>query len=89
MYSLTFSREAVPVGEKQFISDVYEALLSCEAAGELRILRFTEQSEARQQELTDMIAAYIRRQQFFQQNPEQRAFMQRYFAAAWARATHE
>ena len=86
---LFYAREAVPVGEKQFIPDVYEALLSCEAAGELRILRFTEQPEARQQELTDMIAAYIRQQQFFPQNPEQRAFMQRYFAAAWARATHE
>lgn len=85
---LFYASEAVAVTGQTFIPDVYDALLANESAGELRILRYTEQSLSRQNELTDMIAAYIRQQQFFMQNEEQRAFMQRYFAAAWALAEH-
>lgn len=83
---LFYAGEAVAVAGQTFVPDVYEALLAAERAGELRILRYTEQSPARQDELTAMIAQYIRQQQFFPQNQAQRDFMQRYFAAAWARA---
>ena len=71
-----------------FIPDVYEALLKYEAAGQLRILRYNEQTAARQAELTEMIATFIARSRFFTDDPEQQQFMQRYFANAW-RLAHE
>ena len=76
------------VADVRFIPDVYAELLAYEAAGKLSILRFSEQTDTRQAELTGMIAAYIRQSQFFANDDEQRRFMQKHFPAAWRQA-HE
>lgn len=83
---LYYACNDVPVVRAVHVPDAYAALLEHEAAGHMRVLRYTEQSSARQQELTGMIAAYIRQSGFFADDPIQRAFMQRRFADAWAQA---
>lgn len=77
------------VADVRFIPDVYEELLKYEAAGEIRILRFTEQTAERQAELTEMIAAYIRQSNFFPDDHEQQRFMKRNFSAAWRLANEQ
>ena len=72
--------------EAEHIPDVYEALLRHEAAGRLKVLRFEEQTEQRQEELTDLIAQAIVQAGFYNGDEIQRAFMKRYFPLAWERA---
>ena len=72
--------------EAEYIPDVYEALLRHEAAGELVVLRFEEQTQRRQDELTGLIAEVIIRAGFYNGDETQRAFMKRYFPLAWERA---
>ena len=76
------------ISHVDFIPDVYEALLQYEAVGQLRILRYNEQTEDRREELDNMIASYIRSRHFFENDVEQQMFMQRYFEEAW-RLAHE
>lgn len=84
-----FYREgSAPVAGVEYIPDVYEALLQYEAAGQLRVLRYTEQTAARQAELTAMIATAIRQNDDFANDPERQRFMQRYFPDVW-RLAHE
>ena len=77
------------VADAVFIPDVYAELLQYEAAGQLMVLRFNEQTHARKAELTGMIAAYIRQSQFFADDDEQRQFMQKHFSAAWRQADEQ
>ena len=85
---LYYHIENAPVAETIFIPDVYAELLKYEAAGQLKVLRFSEQTDVRKAELTSMIAEYIRKNNFFDGGEEQRQFMQKYFPAAWRQA-HE
>ena len=82
---LFYAEGDAPV-EAAYIPDVYEALLRHEAAGELRVLRFVEQTRERQEELVELIAQVILRADFYREDSVQRAFMQRYFTQAWKRA---
>lgn len=70
----------------EFIPDVYETLLHYEAAGQLKVLRYNEQTDARKAELTDLIATAILRSNFYQDNEEQQQFMKKHFASAWRKA---
>ena len=79
----------ISVDNAVFIPDVYAELLKYEAAGQLKVLRFNEQTDARKAELTGMIAAAILRSNFFEDDKEQQHFMQKYFAAAWQTAHKE
>ena len=78
----------VPVADAVCIDDVYAELLKYEAAGQLKVLRYNEQTNARQTELTRMIAAAIRQGNFFAGDTEQQQFMQKHFSASW-RLAHE
>lgn len=79
-----FYREgSANVGEAVFIPDVYAELLKYEAANELRILRYSDHTAERKAELTTMLAEGIRRSGYFENDPEQKAFMQRHFPQAW------
>ncbi len=84
MYSST---KNVKIGHVVFVPDVYEELLKYEALGELKILRYNEQSEKRQQELIDMIRDFILQSNFFHDQPVQAEFMKRYFTKSWEKAT--
>ncbi len=85
-----FYRESnVPVSDVVFIPDVYDELLKYEAAGQLKVLRYHEQTTARQTELTRMIAAAIRQGNFFSDDTEQQQFMQKHFSASWRLANEE
>ena len=83
--SLFYAEGDTPV-EAQYVPDVYAALLEHEAGGRLKVLRYSAQPPQRQEELTQLIAEVIRRDQFYSGDPAQRAFMKRYFARAWAQA---
>lgn len=78
----------VSVADAVFIPDVYPELLKYKVAGQLRVLRFNEQTDARKAELIEMIASAIRQSNFFEGDVEQQQFMQKYFASAWRQA-HE
>ena len=77
---------AVPVYEVERIPDVYEALLQYEAAGNLTVLRYNDQTPKRQDELTNLIATALIQANFFEDDPEHQAFMKRHFSKAWAAA---
>lgn len=76
------------VAGAEFIPDVYAELLKYEASVQLKVLRFTEQSSERQEELTSLIAEAIRCSSFFENDDEHRSFMMKHFALAWRKA-HE
>ena len=81
--NMFFSINDVIVAEVVQIIDVYEELLKYEAEGKLVVLRYSEQSEQRQSELVDLIAQAIIHDNFYIENKQQRAFMQKYFPKAW------
>ncbi len=83
-----YSTEPVPVAEVRSVPDVYGALLAQEAAGNFKVLRYTEQSPERQEELVDLIASAIAHDGFYEHDQVRRRFMQTHFAPAWARANH-
>ena len=82
---LFYAEGDAPV-ETAYVPDVYEELLHHETAGELRVLRFVEQTRERQEELAELIAQVILRADFYREDSVQRAFMQKYFTQAWKRA---
>lgn len=72
------------VEESTFIPDVYEELIKYEKTGELEIRRFNKQSEERQNELTELIAQTIIRENFFENSPkEKREFYKSFFVKSW------
>lgn len=77
---------SAPVAKAEFIPDVYEELLRREQAGQLVVLRHDEQPQLRREALTDMIAEDILRHDFYRDDPEHQAFLNRYFAKAMAHA---
>ncbi len=81
-----FSRKNIKTDHAVLIPDVYEELLNYEALGQLKLLRYNEQSENRQQELTDIIKNFILQSDFFRDQPVQAEFMKRYFAKSWEKA---
>ncbi len=85
---LFWQEDNAAVADMLYIPDVYAELLKYEAAGQLKVLRFNEQTDARKAELTGMIATAIRQSNFFADNTEQQQFMQKHFPAAWRQA-HE
>ena len=85
---LFFQTGNAVVAGVEFIPDVYAELLKYEASGQLRVLRFTEQSSDRQEELISLIAEAIRRSSFYENDEAHRSFMMKHFAQAWRKA-HE
>ena len=71
------------------IPDVHEALLEYEAAGQLQVLRYNEQSDTRKSELNRMIALHIHRSNFFAGDPEQQQFMRKHFTESWRIANEQ
>lgn len=83
---LYYSLKNTVVAKVIYILDVYEELLKYEASGKLKILRYKEQSERRQQELVDLIATDIVKANFFKDNGAKAQFMKKHFVKAWERA---
>ena len=79
------STDAV-VDKKIYIADVYAELMQYEAIGKLKVLRYNDQSEQRQNELTDMITAFIIKRDFYNNDPARAMFMKKYFINAWKKA---
>jgi len=86
---LYYQEGDIPVADVVYIPDVYAELLKYEAADELLVLHYNEQTSERQNELVRMIAAAIRQNGFFANNPEQQQFMQKYFSASWRFANEQ
>lgn len=82
---LYYSSENITVESCEYIPDVYNELLKYEAKGQLKIRRYNEQSEQRQNELIDLIAEAIVKFDYINDKAESE-FYKRYFAKAWERA---
>lgn len=87
--NLYYAPENVTVGMAEFVPDVYERLLAYERDGLLVVRRFREQTQARQTELTAMMAEAIVISDFFTGNPVQCAFMRKCFMQAWRQAVQK
>ncbi len=83
--SLYYSLNSVSTEREDYIHDVYDELIKYELLGELKVLRFNEQSEKRQNELIDLVAASIVNENCFD-DKEKAGFYERYFKEAWERA---
>lgn len=75
-----------PVTKVEYISDVYEELLKYEAKGQLKVLRYNEQTLERKQTLHERMVIGFQRANFFQANQAKAAFMKKHFPKAWAEA---
>lgn len=82
---LYFAPHNVTAQKCEYISDVYKELLKYETAGKLKVRRYNEQSEQRQNELTEMIAAAITKDNCFNDKAKSE-FYKRYFVKAWEKA---
>ena len=60
--------------------------LQYEREGRFKLLRFKDAAPAKQEELTDRIATYIRENKLTEQDSEHSRFMQKYFVNAWRKA---
>jgi len=83
---LYYSLENTVVAKVDYILDVYEELLKYEASGKLKVLRYNEQSEKRQDELIDLIATGIVKSDFFKDDEAKAQFMKKHFVKAWEKA---
>ncbi len=83
-----YSMNNVPTECEDYIPDVYDELIKYELTGELKIRRYNEQSEKRQNDLTDLIAAAIVKGDYFN-DIEKSEFYKRYFIKAWERASQK
>jgi hypothetical protein len=84
-----YSLESTVVAKVDYILDVYEELLKYEALGKLKVLRYKEQSEKRQEELIDLIATSIIKSDFFKCNEAKAQFMKKHFVKAWEKAINQ
>lgn len=85
---LYYSSENILAERCEYIPDVYDELLKYEALGKLKIRRYDEQSAQRQNELTDMIAAAIIKEDCFNDKAKSE-FYKRYFSKSWERAAEK
>jgi len=86
---LFYQEGNVSVADAVCIDDVYAELLKYEAAAQLKVLRYNKQTNARQAELTRMIAAAIRQGNFFAGDKEQQQFIKKHFSASWRLANEQ
>ena len=86
--NMFYSTDNVKVSKVIQITDVYEEFLKYETEGKLKVLRFNEQSEERQNELIDFVAEGFKRSGFFAGNSQKIAFMKKHFPKAWEKAVN-
>ena len=84
--NMFYSTDDVTVTKAEQIADVYQELLKYESEGKLIVLRYNEQSVERQNELIDLIASAIIRNNFYSDNMPKQAFMKKFFVEAWTKA---
>lgn len=85
-HGIFYSEKTVEVAEAIYVPNVYEAMLCEEAAGRLRVLRYNERSQKRQEELIDLLAETITKNDFFCNDSIKATFMKKFFVKAWERA---
>lgn len=83
-----YSTENTETERVDCIPDVYGELIKYEALGELKVRRYNEQSEQRQNELTDLIAAAIIKENAFNDKAKSE-FYKRFFDKAWEKAVRK
>lgn len=83
---MLYSEHDVFIDHAIFVPDVYEEMLRHEKSGAFTVLRYKEQSEARQGELVDQMASLILANKFFHHDAAQAEFIKRYFVMAWKKA---
>lgn len=85
---LYYSGENVTAESCEYIPDVYNELLKYEAVGQLKIRRYSEQSEQRQNYLIDLIATAIIKE-YSLNDKAKSEFFKRYFVKAWEKAAQK
>ena len=66
--NLFYSLTNRTVAREEYIEDVYERLLEFERNGEFRVLRYTEQTKERQEELIELVATGIMKAGFYEKD---------------------
>lgn len=84
--AMYYSETDILVSHAVHISDIYQELMKLEASRKFKLFRFNEQSEEKQNELTDKSAGIIVKSDFFKNDQEKLKFYKKYFLAAWERA---
>lgn len=81
-----FSLNPVAVTKQIYISDVYQELCKYQQQGTFRLLKFTDATFERQQQLIDTVAHCIHQSNALHTNSEESDFFKKYFKEAWNRA---
>ena len=81
-----YSPEDCEVAKEEYIEDVYEELLKYEAMGQMKVLRYNEQTQDRKQALHEKMVMGFQRANFYQENEAKAVFMKKHFPKAWAEA---
>ncbi len=84
-----YSCQNAPVTKAQLITNVYNELLKYEKDGKFKLLRYNEQTQQRQSELTDIIASSIIKASYYENNLPRANFMKKYFSTAWEKAVQQ
>lgn len=84
--SFYISNNDVDVIKYDYIDNVYEKILEYVDNGLVKILYFDEQSEERQNFLTEMIVQVILKKQLIGSNTENEFFFKKYFVEAYSKA---
>lgn len=83
-----FYREGdAAVAKVEYIPDVYEELLRCEAAGRFKVVPYSEMSAARRGELLDSFAEEIVKAGFYENDKGYQQLLMKNFPKAWEKAT--
>lgn len=85
-HGIFYSRKPAEVEDVLPIPDVYEVLLRYEALGQLRVLHYPNLPQQRREELIEVMAEELRKEDFYCNDRARAEFMQKYFPAAWNRA---
>ena len=64
----------------------HEELLKYEAMGQMKVLRYNEQTQDRKQALHEKMVMGFQRANFYQENEAKAVFMKKHFPKAWAEA---
>ncbi len=82
-----FSTKPLSITNTIYIPDVYQALCKCQEEGIFRLLRFTDATSEKQQQLIDMISDCIIQSGALCSNDEDSRFFKQYFHDAWEKAS--
>ena len=81
-----FSTNPIAVRQTIYVPDVYQALCKCQQEGTFQLLKFTDATPEKQQQLIDMISDYLYQSGVLNEHNSDSYFFQKYFKESWKKA---